>query len=142
MTAGFTAVQWLTIGTVFAAPVWAQTSQYRTIAPGEVTSGCTQYATDGILGYTTWELYVVLSGECRNAYTFAGNAGEGHPTEIPGGYQVAAPFGANIAGNRPAYWAYSAEAQYDSWVTGKPPLSLYALQMADTGLLCSRRSER
>ena len=95
---------------------------HRPLQPGEVTPGITEYAIDGIDGYTTWEFFLDLDGEIMNAYTIAGNTNERHGCSIPGGFQVAAPFGANVGGNRPAYWPYNADAQYDSWVTGIPAL--------------------
>ena len=102
--------------------VSAQVGSHRPLQPGEVTPGIQEYAVDGIDGYTTWEFFLDLDGEVMNAYTFAGSTSEGHGTSIPAGYQVAAPFGANVGGNRPAYWPYNADAQYDSWVTGIPAL--------------------
>ena len=50
-----------------------------------------------------------------NCYSLAGL--DRHPTSVPPARQVAAPFGVNKGGNNPAYWAYSAEAEFDSWVT-------------------------
>ena len=36
---------------------------------------------------------------------------------MPPAYQVGAPFGADIAGVNPAFFAFMADAQYDSWIT-------------------------
>lgn len=118
----FSAATWwlpYSVTVVFASFGSAQFSELRSLQPGEVSSGFAEYDVDGIAGYTTWELYIELSGQCANAYAFAGNADEGHPTTIPGGYQADAPFDSNIGGIRPAYWPFNHEAQYDSWVTGK-----------------------
>ena len=36
---------------------------------------------------------------------------------IPAAFQVAAPFGAHVGGTNPAFWTYSPDTQYDSWMT-------------------------
>lgn len=39
------------------------------------------------------------------------------PMSVPAAFQAAAPFGANIAGVNPGFFALSAEAEFDSWLT-------------------------
>ena len=36
---------------------------------------------------------------------------------VPAAFQVATPFGANIGGANPAFFAFSPDAQFDSWLT-------------------------
>ena len=36
---------------------------------------------------------------------------------LPPAYQEAAPFGSNVGGTSPAFWAVQASSQYDSWLT-------------------------
>ena len=82
----------------------------------------TQYGVDGIAGHTTWRvaLHVDGSSDALNVYTIYGDAGTvDHPLEIPAAHQVAAPFGQDVGGINPAFFAegVSPESEYDSWVT-------------------------
>jgi hypothetical protein len=81
----------------------------------DVTPVVETTATDGIAGYTTYRLSLALAGSAHNLYTIAGSSF--NPMYIPGAHQVAPPFGADTGGTNPAYWAYNAECQYDSWLT-------------------------
>jgi hypothetical protein len=91
----------------------AQTERWASAS--EVQPYTTSYAVDGISGATTYEVGIHLSDMARNCYTQAGTAL--HPTHLPPARQVSAPFGADVAGTNPAYWPYSADCQYDSWLT-------------------------
>ena len=70
-------------------------------------------------GYTTYQL--ALEGNtalASNVYALYGDASNGGPAlTMPPAYQVGAPFGADIAGVNPAFFAFMADAQYDSWIT-------------------------
>lgn len=92
-----------------------ETQTERTPRDEEVSAATTIVATDGISGYTTYQASVALSGTLLNAYTIAGS--QANPMQIPPAYQVDAPFGTNTGGTNPAYWAYNAECQFDSWLT-------------------------
>ena len=74
-------------------------------------------AVNGIPGYTTVRLSVTLAAEQTNVYALAGSSFQGSPMVFPPAYQVAAPFGADIGGTPPAYWQFTPESQYDSWLT-------------------------
>ena len=77
----------------------------------------TQVAQDSVDGYTTYRLSLVLDGDAAggNIYTIFGE--QGSPLSVPAAYQVASPFGVDIGGTFPAFWAAQAESQYDSWLT-------------------------
>ena len=81
-----------------------------------VTPVTSVYAIDGVQGYTTYRLSVVLGKQLHNCYTIAGTM-SGHPSRFPPARQVPAPFGTNTGGTNPAYWPYKSETQYDSWLT-------------------------
>eukprot|EP01050_Picozoa_sp_SAG11_P002160 SAG11_NODE_105_length_16528_cov_4.337635_5_plen_1992_part_00 len=78
-------------------------------------SQVTQLEVDGVSGYTTYRLSLRLDSKAQNVYTIFGD--ESHPMRIPAAYQVAAPFGADIAGTQNALWSMMPTAQYDSWLT-------------------------
>jgi len=79
----------------------------------------TQLMVDGIAGHTTWRVAVHVSGgDALNVYTIYGQAGSSdHPMEIPAAHQVAQPYGQSVGGVNPAFFAISAESEYDSWLT-------------------------
>lgn len=91
------------------------TSSERTPPPQDVQAVTDIVSTSGIAGFTTYRLSLGLSGSTHNAYTIAGSAY--NPMYVPPARQVAAPFGADTGGTNPAYFAYNAECQYDSWLT-------------------------
>merc|ERR1711871_1884161 len=66
-------------------------------------------------GYDTYQLAVTLTGDATNVYTIYGTADS--PMSVPPAYQQATPFGANVGGTNPAFWAVMAGAQFDSWLT-------------------------
>ena len=76
-------------------------------------------------GYTTIKLLVALGDAAGSIYTIFGEACshgsmddcEDVPLSIPPAYQTATPFGANTGGTNPQFWAFSADAQWDSWLT-------------------------
>eukprot|EP01046_Picozoa_sp_COSAG06_P062749 COSAG06_NODE_14281_length_1171_cov_1.477612_1_plen_143_part_10 len=57
----------------------------------------------------------MLSAEEQNVYAVAGS--DAATWNLPPAYQVAAPFGADIGGASPAFFAVMADSQYDSWLT-------------------------
>ena len=108
--------------------------------PGELGQSLVQVHVDvvssgGVKGHTTYQLSLKCSiqtdadgnDHCGidNLYAMYGspavttgpNAGEAaHGMEFPAAYQEATPFGANVGGSNPAFWAISPSAQYDSWL--------------------------
>jgi hypothetical protein len=72
-------------------------------------------STDGIAGYTTYRLEVTLGGQADNFYTIFGEPGLN--MIIPGAYQVATPFGTDVAGVSPSLTAVMPAATFDSWLT-------------------------
>ena len=72
-------------------------------------------ATGGPLGGTTYRLSITLSGAAANVYSIFGSASV--TMSMPRAYQEAAPFGANIGGVSPPFFAVVATAAYDSWLT-------------------------
>ena len=71
----------------------------------------------GLQGWSTLRMIGTCNpaAGCANIYTIAGTVGTA--LQIPAGFQVAAPFGANIGGTNPAFWAILPDTQYDSWLT-------------------------
>lgn len=72
-------------------------------------------------GWTTYQLTVDLPGGYDNVYALAGTPshtiGISGPLAIPAAFQSAAPFSADIGGIDPTFFAFSAESEYDSWIT-------------------------
>ncbi len=69
-------------------------------------------------GYDTYQLALELNPELvGNVYTIYAVPGETPPLSFPPAYQTPAPFGVNVGGTNPQFWAFSADAQWDSWLT-------------------------
>lgn len=85
-------------------------------AATNVRSTTTIVATDGVSGYTTYQLSVTLMRTATNIYTVYGDREHG-PLVLPAAYQVAAPFGADLGGINPQMSAFQPGASYDSWLT-------------------------
>lgn len=78
-------------------------------------------ATGSVPGMTTLRLTITLSATQTNVYAMAGTA-TAVPLSFPPAYQVAAPFGTNIGGVNPAFFAIANNAalgfaEFDSWLT-------------------------
>jgi hypothetical protein len=65
--------------------------------------------------YVTYQLAVRLPAAAANLYNI--NGSPGNPMQIPAAFQVPTPFGSDIGGTNPAFWAITPTAQYDSWLT-------------------------
>jgi hypothetical protein len=84
-----------------------------------VTPSYTLYATDGVSGYETFRLWLSgASATVSNLHMIYGNSG--NTMDFPAAYQEGAPFGVDIGGTNPAFWAVIATSQYDSWLTIGP----------------------
>ena len=64
---------------------------------------------------TTYRLAVTLTRSARNVYSMYGM--DGATMSFPPAFQVAAPFGADLMGVSPAFFAFSPQAAIDSWLT-------------------------
>jgi hypothetical protein len=64
---------------------------------------------------TTVQLYANLPDVAANVYAMAGTSDQA--MEFPAAFQVAAPFGADVGGVPPAFFAAMATAEFDSWLT-------------------------
>lgn len=75
--------------------------------------------TVGVLGgymYSCFQLQLQLDPlRARNVYTIFGHDKEA--IRMPPALHTAHPFGVNIGGTNPAFWAVNLQAQYDSWLT-------------------------
>ena len=81
----------------------------------------------GMPGYSTFQLAIGFSSdEVDNVYAIYGapavTAGPAAGTPaavmtIPPAFQTPTPFGANLGGSDPTFWAYDPTARYDSWLT-------------------------
>jgi hypothetical protein len=79
-------------------------------APADVT-----VMASSLDGMSTVQLTFSLSADQANVYAMAGT---GVTTmTFPAAFQAAAPFGTDIGGVSPAFWAVNAESQFDSWLT-------------------------
>ena len=88
--------------------------------PAPSIEGVTVVSTDGIAGMTTVRLTVSLAPTQSNVYAMAGSVS--HHMYFPPAYQVATPFGADIGGANPAFFAIANNAalgfaEFDSWLT-------------------------
>eukprot|EP01046_Picozoa_sp_COSAG06_P033626 COSAG06_NODE_3445_length_5332_cov_5.351424_3_plen_1421_part_00 len=71
-------------------------------------------------GWDTYQLSVTLSASAANVYTISATTET--PMSLPAAYQVPAPFGADIGGVSPAFFAIANNAalgfaEFDSWLT-------------------------
>jgi hypothetical protein len=74
-------------------------------------------------GYTTYRLVASLHDTATNLYAIEGTSA--YPMQFPAAYQVAAPFGVNLGGAQPAFFAVANNAalgyaEFDSWLTVGP----------------------
>eukprot|EP01043_Picozoa_sp_COSAG02_P051613 COSAG02_NODE_5456_length_4302_cov_3.254818_1_plen_784_part_00 len=83
---------------------------------GATSDGVVQVST-GASG-TTVQLTVTLDGTQSNVYAMAGTSDT--TMTFPAAFQVPAPFGADIGGVSPAFFAVNAAAEFDSWITIGP----------------------
>ena len=86
-------------------------------------------STTGVAGMTTVRLSITLDATQTNVYAMAGSAPSSRypdtldaPMVFPPAYQVATPFGADIGGANPAFFAIANNAalgfaEFDSWLT-------------------------
>ena len=74
-------------------------------------------SSNGVAGYSTYRLSLSLSARAGSVYTIFG--GQGNELEMPPAYQVDIPWGTDIGGVNPAFWAVGghADSQWDSWLT-------------------------
>ena len=90
----------------------------------------TTVSTGGLPGYTTYQVTLTPNtGKAHSIYTIYGEPD--HALEIPPARQVATPFGADVGGVNPAFYAINAECEYDSW------LSVGITEGNDSGYLSS-----
>ena len=88
------------------------------LPPAPATSGLTSVVTVATSGpRSTVRLVVTLDRSMGNVYAFAGTRDTGGSMSIPAAFQAAAPFGVDIGGANPAFFAFSTDAEYDSWLT-------------------------
>eukprot|EP01044_Picomonas_judraskeda_P018366 COSAG03_NODE_3627_length_1913_cov_26.292744_1_plen_454_part_00 len=83
---------------------------------GGSSDGVVQVST-GASG-TTVQLTVTLEGTQSNVYALAGTPDT--TMTFPAAFQVAAPFGTDIGGVSPAFFAINAAAEFDSWLSIGP----------------------
>lgn len=72
-------------------------------------------------GFTTMRMSVTLTATQQNVYAMAGTSAD-VPLSVPAAYQCATPFGADIGGVNPAFFAIANDAvlgfaEFDSWLT-------------------------
>eukprot|EP01051_Picozoa_sp_SAG22_P001928 SAG22_NODE_81_length_21778_cov_38.345173_2_plen_178_part_00 len=72
-------------------------------------------STDGVAGMTTYQLTAHLADNQKNIYAIYGDANNN--LEVPAAFQTAMPLGANVGGINPAFYAFSPDCEYDSWLT-------------------------
>ena len=95
-----------------------------------VEASVTTVSTGGLPGYTTYQVTLTPNtGKAHSIYTIYGEPD--HALEIPPARQVATPFGADVGGVNPAFYAINAECEYDSW------LSVGITEGNDSGYLSS-----
>ena len=78
----------------------------------------THCSEDGIDGYTTYQLSVLIKdhNEVRNIYALFGEGSE-HEMYLPPAYQIDGPFNSDIGGISPSIIQIFPDAFYDSWLT-------------------------
>ena len=81
-------------------------------------TGLTEPMSSSLDGMTTYLLRANLGAEASNVYTIFGSPDLA--MVLPAAFQVDAPFGADIGGVAPAFFAFNAGAEYDSWLTVGP----------------------
>jgi hypothetical protein len=76
-----------------------------------------------VQGFTTYRFVASLHDTAINLYAIEGTSA--YPMQIPAAYQVAAPFGVDVGGVQPAFFAVANNAalgyaEFDSWLTVGP----------------------
>ena len=84
-------------------------------------SGQVEVLSTSIDGFTTMRMSVMLTATQQNVYAMAGTSAD-VPLHVPAAYQCALPFGADIGGVNPAFFAIANNAglgfaEFDSWLT-------------------------
>ena len=74
-----------------------------------------EHSTTGVAGMTTYRLMHNLQPGTQNVYAMAGT--EDHPMSFPAAFQIASPFGVNVGGVNPEFYAFMPAAEFDSWIT-------------------------
>jgi hypothetical protein len=87
---------------------------------GGIAGAIDSVSTDGVAGMTTVRLSITLDATQTNVYAMAGTADI--PMSFPAAYQCATPFGADIGGANPQFFAIANNAalgyaEFDSWLT-------------------------
>jgi hypothetical protein len=95
-------------------PQLAGTGQLVTENDRAVQTSVETISTTAVPGYTTYQITLHLASSALNCYTIYGDS---RPMLFPPAYQVPSPFGTNVGGVSPAFFALNALAQYDSWLT-------------------------
>lgn len=75
----------------------------------------THCSLDGINGYTTYRLSIVLKDTNKNIYAIFGEPS--HTMYIPPAYQIKGAFGTNIGGVSDEILSINPDSYYDSWLT-------------------------
>ena len=112
---------------------------------GAVTPYLEEHFVDGVLGTTTYRLYVDLSDMVHSVYTIFGR--EDAPAHFPPAVQQAYPFGVDVGGTNPLFWQAVPDAEYDSWLTvgvddGSAGAALASIGIGFDGALCSLHAIR
>ena len=74
-------------------------------------------AANSVEGMTTHRLQLELGDDVHSVYTVFGGPPPSSTIVLPPAYQEDAPFGANIGGSNPAFWAIVPAAEHDSWLS-------------------------
>ena len=87
-----------------------------------ITSGGTTWTpevtikvVDGVPGFTTYQLAVAQTGKLTSIYSVGGSVDS--TLKMPAAFQVAPPFGVDVAGVGQKYLGYNNASKYDSWLT-------------------------
>jgi hypothetical protein len=97
--------------TALPAPHVADPNDPALAAVVQVATGTDTVNALNSVGWTSFRLHLLLNQQtARNVYTI-------YTITMPPAWQTAAPFGADIGGCNPAFWAVDPSGRYDSWLT-------------------------
>ena len=82
---------------------------------GDYLTSDITFMSSSIDGYSTYRISVELGDAASNLYAIWGSVAR--PLNVPAAWQAATPFGRDIGGVPSAFFAASADSEFDSWLT-------------------------
>lgn len=91
--------------------------------------------TTSVDGHTTFQLELMPVGNAESVHALYGHSEV--PLELPPAFHVAVPFGSHFGGTPSDIWAFSPDAQYDSFLFAAPTTDMPGYRAIPAGYLSS-----